>query len=324
MVSLALLSLLAVLVDFGEFRAALSQVAVGPFVLSLGLAGAAYPLHAWRLQFLLVAHGIAPGFAWLHAVTWIGQFYNALLPTGVGGDAARLYHLHRFDPGRRAGAVASLLLDRLTGLISLAGLTTLALAGYLMRGTASPLVAPWLGPVLLGLIALSGGFLLAAFLPVSRWPRRLRAGMMRGLSSRRYVILRRTTRRATALNADLARVFVISVLIWLAEFLSAYVLARSCGLEVGMLEVSIAVAVANLATVLPLGIGGHGIREGALLAALAALHTPIGLTPAGQAVVFALLFFGVTAWWSLVGGVVQGAAALGWCPPRAPTPQSAN
>ncbi|MFT5571908.1 MAG: hypothetical protein ACI9FR_000829 [Cryomorphaceae bacterium] len=66
----------------------------------------------------------------MHAGYWrvfsyylIGQFYNLFLPTSVGGDVVRAYELGKHS-GRQADAVASVFVERYTGV-----LTLLALAG---------------------------------------------------------------------------------------------------------------------------------------------------------------------------------------------------
>ncbi len=63
-------------------------------------------------------------------------------------------------------------------------------------------------------------------------------------------------------------------------------------------------SVAYAATVLPVSVGGHGIREGALLGMLALL----GLLPDDSsrqlALLLAVLVWAISVLWSLVGGAV--------------------
>jgi uncharacterized membrane protein YbhN (UPF0104 family) len=71
------------------------------------------------------------------------------------------------------------------------------------------------------------------------------------------------------------------------------------------LETCIAVAVAYAATALPISVGGHGVREGAMLVVLGLF----GLVPAAgadrdRALLLAVLVWAVTMLWSLVGGGV--------------------
>jgi uncharacterized membrane protein YbhN (UPF0104 family) len=49
----------------------------------------------------------------------VGTFYNVFLPGSVGGDLVKAYYIARGQPGRRAAAVATVLIDRLVGLFGL-------------------------------------------------------------------------------------------------------------------------------------------------------------------------------------------------------------
>ena len=109
---------------------------------------------------------------------------------------------------------------------------------------------------------------------------------------------------ARAHSTPLALALASSYAIWLLDFLSVWLLARSLGLPLPFIEVSLAMSVAYAATVLPVSVGGHGIREGALLAMLALL----GLLPDDVsrqlALLLAVLVWATSVFWSLVGGAV--------------------
>ncbi|QDU18310.1 lysylphosphatidylglycerol synthase transmembrane domain-containing protein [Urbifossiella limnaea] len=49
----------------------------------------------------------------------VGTYYNLFLPGSVGGDLVKAYFIARGQPGRRAAAVATVVLDRLIGLFGL-------------------------------------------------------------------------------------------------------------------------------------------------------------------------------------------------------------
>jgi hypothetical protein len=68
-------------------------------------------------------------------------------------------------------------------------------------------------------------------------------------------------------------------------------------------------SVAYAATVLPISVGGHGIREGAFLATLAALGLLASPAARDLAPLLALLVWVTTVFWSLIGGLVVLAAS---------------
>jgi len=62
----------------------------------------------------------------------IGQFYNMFLPTSVGGDLVRSYELGKYS-GRQADALASVFVERYTGVITLLLVAAVAVLTQLAR-----------------------------------------------------------------------------------------------------------------------------------------------------------------------------------------------
>lgn len=273
------------------------------------LAGAAYPVQAWRWQVLLRALGITPPTAWVHGVVWIGQFYSSFLPGGVASDAVRLALLWRIEPDRRASGAASLFADRLLGLLSLLALAALAMGLH-------QLVAE--NPAHLHLLLVS----VAAFVVVSaigwtlvrtRWWEPLSA---RVLGVERAALLHDATVTLGSHRGTMVGAAALSIVVWLLDFLSLWLLALAVGLNAGPLEITVAAAAAYVMATLPVSIGGHGVREVSLVGVLALMgHASEGDAPA---TLLAVAFLLLTVGWSLVGGVVQVLTlATGWPVSRA-------
>lgn len=263
---------------------------------ALLLAGVAYPLQAWRWQILLRAQGLVLSGGWVHRVFWIGQFFNSFLPGGVAGDAVRFGHLWRIHPERKAAAAASLLADRLLGLGALLALAAMALGLHLA-------IAPG-GAELQALLAASLAAIALLLLvgwstTRTRWWEPLSARL---LGAPRAASLHEAAAALGARHTALAAATGLSVGVWLVDFISLWLLARSVGLEAGLLGMTVAAAAAYVAAALPISIGGHGVREGALVAMLAALG--IATATDGRVASLALAFWAVSVGWSLVGGIV--------------------
>jgi len=152
-------------------------------------------------------------------------------------------------------------------------------------------------------VSLGGGvaaWLLLRIAP-ARWPATLR----RALGEPLLDTLADLWARTRAAQSDHAAALALSYAIWPLDFVSVWLLARAVGLPLPFLETCIAVAVAYAATALPISVGGHGVREGAMLVVLGLF----GLVPAAgadrdRALLLAVLVWAVTMLWSLVGGVV--------------------
>lgn len=293
--SLAVLAWLAWRVDwvrFGGLRG-LDWTLALPAAL---LAGLAYPLQAWRWHLLLRAQGLTLSARWVQGVCWIGQFYNSFLPGGVAGDAVRFGYLWREHPDRKAAAAASLLADRLLGLGALLALAALALGMHLARaGGGAELRA------LLTASTLAFGLLLAAGWSATRtrWWEPLSARL---LGAERATALHDAAVALGDRHATLAVAALLSVAVWLVDFISLWLLARSVGLDAGLLGMTVAAAAAYVAASLPISIGGHGVREGTLVAVITLLG--LGAGQSEHVALLAVAFWAVSVGWSLFGGAV--------------------
>ena len=78
---------------------------------------------AWRWQRLLAARSIDDRLGWLTRTYFVGYTAGQILPTAVGGDAARIFETSRRHPGRGGPIAGSVLLERALG-----GSATLTLA----------------------------------------------------------------------------------------------------------------------------------------------------------------------------------------------------
>ncbi len=281
-------------IDWHQFSGLRGKFSLAPVTLATLVAGLTFPLHAWRWWLLLRAQGLTLSLHWAHVVTWIGNFYNAFLLGGLGGDAARAFYVCRDEPARQAAGLAATFFDRLLGLVvllSLAAVTLLLKLETVARHAELRFLL-----VLCAALSLASGI---AFIVFCRQPPPWLAHRLGPIHSATLTaILVRAHSTPSALLSALA----LSYAIWLLDFVSVWLLAHSIGLPLPFIEVSLAMSVAYAATVLPVSVGGHGIREGALLGMLALL----GLLPDDAtrqlALLLAVLVCAVSILWSLVGG----------------------
>jgi len=313
LISLTLLWLLARQIDFTQLATLQGQFSLPLTITAVLIAGITYPLHAWRWQQLLRAQGVPLSLHWAHVVTWIGQFYNAFLLGGIGGDAARVFYIVRDASAQRAAGFTTLIIDRAMGLVVLMALAAAALAAR----SLSFAVEPRLGWLLFAAIAIciSGGLTAVVLLRVNptRWPQALRRLLGPARLATACQLL--DSIRATPLVHLTA--LGLGGVIWILDFISAWLLALAIGLDLPFLETCVAMSVAYAATALPISVGGHGVREGALLTTLAAFGLLATPELHDRAVLLALLVWATTIFWSLFGGLFVLAAPK-LLPPTAP------
>jgi glycosyltransferase 2 family protein len=74
---------------------------------------------ASRWWLLLQSQGAKIPYLKILRINWIGAFANNFLPTGIGGDAFRLFYVCREAPSKKAIAVTTVIVDRFIGLLAL-------------------------------------------------------------------------------------------------------------------------------------------------------------------------------------------------------------
>lgn len=261
-------------------------------------------LSALRWQRVLDVLGLHAGLKRLLSHYLAGQFVSNVLPTTIGGDVLRVARLSR-ETGEMPGTFASVVLERLTGWLVL---PVISVAGFLVNpplrhlGTATRVA---LGLAFATLIALSMLLYAVAdqriggrFAARDGW-RRFAGAVHLGLDE-----LRRQPKAA-------ANVLLVGFAYQLVLVLAAVAAAQALGVRPAGLTALLAFfpAVA-IAQVLPIGISGLGIREGAFVLFLG----PLGVATE-EAIALGLLLYLLNLGVSLLGAP---AFAVGGRVPAAP------
>lgn len=218
-----------------------------------------------------------------------GLFANLCLPSIVGGDGLKALLAGRLT-GRYEAAIFGGLAERL---LDTAALLALIVCGAAMSGAAIP---GWAGRVLLvgAAVAVAGAVL---FLPLllrtrlDRWPRRVRRPLGRAM-----VAMRRLKRRPQTALLVLAMSLLIQG--WFV-LLNAW-LGRGIGIDLPLGVWLLAVPLAKAVTLLPISLGGFGVREATLAALLAVAGIPesrgVAVSLLWQTIVVATGLLGGLAW----------------------------
>jgi len=259
-------------------------------VVAAALTLAGLVLSALRWQRVLEVLGLQAPLPRLISHYLAGQFVSNVLPTTIGGDVLRVTRLAR-ETGESPRTFASVVLERLTGWLVL---PVISVAGFLVNpplrglGTASRVA---LGLAFATLLAL--GILLYAvadqriggrFAAKDGW-RRFAGAVHLGVDQ-----LRREPRAA-------ADVLLVGLAYQLVLVLAAVAAAQALGVRPAGLTALLAFfpAVA-IAQVLPIGISGLGIREGAFVLFLG----PLGVA-SQDAIALGLLLYLLNLGVSLLG-----------------------
>jgi glycosyltransferase 2 family protein len=265
--------------------------------LAVTLLGLVLSTLRWRA--VLVVLGLRTRMRTLFGYYLAGQFVGNFLPSTVGGDVLRVARLSAAN-GERPGSFASVVLERLTGWLVL---PVLIIAAMLINPTLAHLGTASTVAVLLAVatLALLVSVVLAAMSP------RL-GGRLTGSSGwRRFagaVHLGLATLRSHPAAA--AGVLLTGFAYQLVLVLAAYFAALSLGLSVGPTAILAFMPAVAIAQVVPVSLGGLGVREGAFVLFL----QPLGVS-IEQAIALGLLVYGLNLVVSLLGAPAFAAGSRG-------------
>jgi uncharacterized membrane protein YbhN (UPF0104 family) len=193
---------------------------------------------------------------------FVGMFYNLFLPGGIGGDGYKIWYLQRARGTSVARAFQSVFFDRISGMFALFALGLLAACLSFPQLPMRP------------------ALLIGAFLAIPLL----------------YVVHRVTARQFLP---AFAATTLLSLGVQAIQLFCAFTLLKSIGLTTETGAYLTVFLVSSLVAVLPISIGGIGLRE--LVFVTAAGFSQISRD---GSVAFSLLFFFVTAIVSLPGALI--------------------
>ena len=295
-----LLCVLFRLVPLEQVGRQLGGARPGPLALVFALTFAAIVVCALKL-YLLVRAG-APGARFLGVLRayYIGAFFNNFLPTSIGGDVVKVHRLSR-QGVPLAHATASVVVERGAGaivLIGAAGAVAALWGGLLERLDLAP--ARW------PLAAFCAALFVALALVYALWRGRLKgwlearregrlAGKLYGFVGSFYLFRNNPGVVAWAL--------ALSAIFYLLVAANLFLVCAAIGAPLSAADAAGLTPLSRVPEVLPVSLGGLGIREGALTWCLSRLG-PTAAQGAGAA----LLLRFINWLHSAVGGLLYSRA----------------
>ena len=249
----------------------------------------------FRWGTLLKAHDffISKRFLWQSAL--IGFFYNNLLPSSAGGDFYRVYDIKQNKGVPINEGIASVVMERVIGTLSSIMLLIIAyfigLFDYLTKNAA-------LGLIISGLVIIL--FFMALFFP-RLFKLDLLLNKFRIFSKIRprlkefHVILTGYRHKIKYLIIS----FMFTMIIQMFFFISYNFISLALGLEMRFYVFIFIIPFVSLVSSVPITIGGIGIRENALVFAIASF----GIAQ-GQATLFSLIILAIILIIGMIGGII--------------------
>ncbi|MCF8381855.1 MAG: flippase-like domain-containing protein [Bacteroidales bacterium] len=191
----------------------------------------------------------------------LGMFYNLFLPGGIGGDGYKIFILNKKFEVRTKNIFWSVLADRMSGVYALFSLSVILLYIIKIEINFNYLSVVWL------LIPLGLFFF--------------------------YFILKKF---ASFLNKVLIKTTLLSFLVQLMQLVSAYFILKALGVEEFQFRYLFIFLISSIVAMLPISIGGMGLRELTFL-----YGSQFLFLDEGSSVGISLMFYLITAFVSLTG-----------------------
>lgn len=257
-ISIAILWMLVVSFDFTTLSKSFLDANVSLLALALAIGFGSICMSVLRWQASLRVQGIHPPFRSLLTSTLVSGFLGFLLPS-FGEDAVRGYDLYKLSSKRGVNIAASILFERICGLLGHVIVGGVALMLYHDRIANHAVVQ--------AAVVLYACIIAALFIVFSATLSKWFVSMLRGNSLTKgvgdkveslteAVHLYRSNKQAWIYVLGLSLVFQFS------GFLYFYVIAQSLGITVGFSTFVLLVPVVIILSLMPISIGGLGVKEG--------------------------------------------------------------
>lgn len=255
-ISIAIIIFLLRQVDLKSILGLIKNVDIGFLFWAFVVFFSGYILCLFRWEMLLKAADIHLPLKRIIISFSGGIFFSLFLPSTIGGDFVRSVDLaaHTKKPHE---VVATVLLDRLSGYIGLVIVTLFALLfGWELVNDRSVIVAVCVitGLLVVVLFVLFNNF---AYTKINKILDTPRAGKikesLRNLHQELYIF---RSHKTTAVKN-----IIISVLIQLTSPVTFYILALSLGIKAHFLYFFVFLPIIGAITLLPISIGGLGLRD---------------------------------------------------------------
>lgn len=285
-------------IPISRVASAIVSASLGFLLLALGTVALSMYLEALRTRIIARAQGIAITTSQMLAIDLCASFYALFLPWGtLSRGAIRIYRLAKFGANTSTAAVV-IFRDRLesTAVMGVFGLGFFAYASPSYAGSAAI--------IMVSAVIVTFIVYLIVFTPI-KVPGVVVWGWIPGV--RKFEHLRESIGRASTMSILIQlELFAYSLVMHLFIVLTFYFVAKSLELDILLVTMGWVRSAVTLITMLPVTIGGIGLRETAMLFFL----TPSGVQEAQAVALAFLIFIFVLLIPGLFGGLLEACRVL--------------
>ncbi len=267
-ITAAILWWLSSRIDMRAAVAAIATISLPHLALVLALVMLDRAVMIWRWLLLLRAADVQVSTGDAARLFLVSSFVGSFLPAGVGGDAARAWGLSQIT-AKLGDALASVVVDRVLGVLSLAAMGAVGLAVSASGNATGRVVAA---------VAVVGLACVAAFWgdALLRWA--VPAQHHGGPLARRLIRLADAVARYRAHRGALATVMAWSLVVQFLRITQAYVLGAGLGMHVPFSYYLFFMPLGLLMLLLPISVSGFGVPQGVIVWLLRPMGVPDALS----------------------------------------------
>jgi len=271
LITLLLLLLIFHSVDLSAIRHHLQDMDAGALIVILALCWIGQLICSERWRIIAASLQLGGSYPSFVKIYFAGMFFNIGLPSLIGGDFIKAYILSQKNHKPLLTGLISVLLDRAAGLVSLLFYGTLAIALNPMRWRGIPLWIPYAAAWTF--TACSFGLVLAAGNLMRRFADHTGPALLRKAIG--YIIeLQQSCRIGRLESSQLLRIALFSfansgLILWALQRVTV-----AAGHPVDIISFCALFPLVILATMLPVTLGGLGVREWVYVEALSLVGIP--------------------------------------------------
>lgn len=268
------------------------------FLAGIAFVGVVCALGVVRWQWILRVQGLELNLRRVNSIFFVGMFFNAFLLGSTGGDVIKAWYVAHETHHKKAEAVATVVVDRLIGLLALFVLALIMMGIYRDRVFDDVRLRTFAVITLAFVLAVVLGTIIGFWRGFTDNVPQLRTWLQR---MPRYDMLRRMVdayRVYASHPGVLVKTTLISFAVHLASMLSIVCVGKGLGIVTanGMIDYFLYLPIINSVTAIPISISGFGVRE----LMYAQMFGEVGVAQA-SGVALSLLGFVANLFWSIVG-----------------------
>ncbi len=267
------------------------------FLLAIACMGVVAVCGTIRWQWILRVQGLDLPLRRVFSINFIGAFFNTFMLGATGGDVMKAWYVARETHHKKAEAVATVIVDRVIGLLVLFLIALVMMLSFWHRVYDDARLRTFIVFTLLfvvGTVAITALSFWKGFADCLPGLRALLQRLPKYETMRRMV---KACRVYASHPGVLAKTVAITVPVHGLSMLAIVFIGKGLGItSASLVDYFLYLPIINAISAIPISISGFGVREGMYVA----MFSRVGV-PGAVALALSLLGYFANLFWSLVG-----------------------